>query len=80
MNPARPSLTEGGFLPLSVLFVTLLYLAAGLSGVTLVLVFIGIIVGLFGQVTVNDAMVGKYTSEEWRARAYAARQDNDRTL
>ena len=78
MNPARPSLTEGGFLPLSVLFVTLLYLAAGLSGVTLVLVFIGIIVGLFGQVTVNDAMVGK--CEEWRARAYAARQDNDRTL
>jgi len=29
--------------------------------------------GAFGQVTVNDAMVGKYTSEEWRSRAYAVR-------
>jgi hypothetical protein len=29
--------------------------------------------GVFGQVTVNDAMVGKYTSEEWRSRAYAVR-------
>ena len=28
-------------------------------------------VGAFGQVTVNDVMVGKYTSEEWRSRAYA---------
>src|SRR5438477_552941 len=27
----------------------------------------------FGQVTVNDAMVGKYTSEEWRSRAYSVR-------
>ena len=29
--------------------------------------------GAFGQVTVNDAMVGKYTSEEWRSRAYSVR-------
>jgi hypothetical protein len=29
--------------------------------------------GAFGQVTVNDAMVGKYTTEEWRSRAYAVR-------
>ncbi len=34
---------------------------------------IGIVMGAFGQVTVNDAMVGKYTSEEWRSRAYAVR-------
>jgi hypothetical protein len=34
-----------------------------------VLASIGIIALIFGQVTVNDAMVGKYTSEEWRARA-----------
>jgi len=61
------------FLPLSVLVPPLLYLGAGLSGIPLVLVAIGIIVGIFGQVTVNDAMVGKYTSEEWRARAFAAR-------
>ena len=61
------------FLPLSVVLAPLLYLGAKLSGVPLILVAIGIIVGMFGQVTVNDAMVGKYTSEEWRSRAYAAR-------
>ncbi len=61
------------FLPLSLVLAPLLLLGAGLSGIPLVLVFIGIIVGIFGQVTVNDAMVGKYTSEEWRGRAYAAR-------
>lgn len=61
------------FLPLSLVLAPLLLLDAGLSGIPLVLVFIGIIVGIFGQVTVNDAMVGKYTSEEWRGRAYAAR-------
>jgi hypothetical protein len=29
--------------------------------------------GAFGQVTINDAMVGKYTVEEWRSRAYSIR-------
>ena len=37
------------------------------------IVTIGIIMGAFGQVTVNDALVGKYTPEEWRSRAYAVR-------
>jgi hypothetical protein len=44
-----------------------------LSNLPLILVSIGIVMGAFGQVTVNDAMVGKYTSEEWRSRAYAVR-------
>jgi len=61
------------FLPLSVLLSPLLFAAAGLSGLALVVVAIGIVMGLFGQVTINDAMVGKYTSEEWRSRAYAVR-------
>ena len=61
------------FLPVSVLLAPLLWFGAGLSGVPLLLVVIGIVVGIFGQVTINDAMVGKYTSEEWRARAYAVR-------
>ena len=30
-------------------------------------------ISIFGQVTVNDTMVGKYTSDEWRARAFAVR-------
>jgi MFS family permease len=60
-------------LPLSFILAPLLYLAATLSNLPLILVSIGIVMGAFGQVTVNDAMVGKYTTEEWRSRAYAVR-------
>jgi MFS family permease len=60
-------------LPLSFMLAPFLYLAATLSDLPLILVSIGIVMGAFGQVTVNDAMVGKYTSEEWRSRAYAVR-------
>jgi MFS family permease len=60
-------------LPLSFVLAPFLYFAASLSSVSLIVVAIGIIIGLFGQITVNEAMVGKYTSEEWRSRAYAVR-------
>jgi MFS family permease len=60
-------------LPLSFVLAPFLYLAASLSDVPLILVSIGIVMGAFGQVTVNDAMIGKYTAEEWRSRAYAVR-------
>ena len=49
-------------LPLSFVLAPFLYLAATLSNLPLILVSIGIVMGAFGQVTVNDAMVGKYTS------------------
>lgn len=61
------------FLPLALLLAPLLFFGAALSGIPLILVCIGIIIGTFGQVTVNDAMIGKYTSDEWRARAYSLR-------
>jgi MFS family permease len=60
-------------LPLSFMLAPLLYLAATLANLPLIVVSIGIIMGAFGQVTVNDALVGKYTPEEWRSRAYAVR-------
>jgi MFS family permease len=60
-------------LPLSFVLAPFLYLAAELSNLPLIIAAIGIVMGAFGQVTVNDAMVGKYTSEEWRSRAYAVR-------
>jgi MFS family permease len=60
-------------LPLSFVLAPFLYLAATLSNLPLIVVSIGIVMGAFGQVTVNDAMVGKYTTEEWRSRAYAVR-------
>ncbi len=61
------------FLPLALAVAPLLYVAASLSGMALLVVSIVLIMGIFGQVTVNDAMIGRYTRDEWRARAYAAR-------
>jgi MFS family permease len=61
------------FVPLSVLLAPLLYFAATLNNLGLIVVTIGVVIGLFGQVTINDAMVGKYTAEEWRSRAYSVR-------
>src|SRR6266481_3415098 len=60
-------------LPLSFLLAPFLYFAATLSNLPLIIAAIGIVMSAFGQVTVNDAMVGKYTSEQWRSRAYAVR-------
>src|SRR5258705_12673193 len=60
-------------LPLSLMLAPFLYMAATLSNLPLILASIGIVMGAFGQVTVNDAMVGKYTAEEWRSRAYSIR-------
>ncbi|MBF8178818.1 MAG: MFS transporter [Burkholderiaceae bacterium] len=61
------------FLPLAFTLAPLLYFSASLSGLPLILICIGIVICIFGQVTVNDAMIGKYTSDEWRARAYSVR-------
>jgi MFS family permease len=60
-------------LPLSLMLAPFLYLAATLSNLPLIIAAIGIVMGAFGQVTINDAMVGKYTTEQWRSRAYAVR-------
>jgi len=61
------------FLPMSLVLPPLLYLAATASNWALIATTIGIVIGMFGQITVNDAMVGKYTAEEWRSRAFAVR-------
>jgi MFS family permease len=60
-------------LPLSFVLAPFLFMAATLSNLPLILAAIGIVMGAFGQVTINDAMVGKYTNEQWRSRAYAVR-------
>lgn len=61
------------FLPMAFLLAPLLIAAAHAGGAVLITISIGIVIGIFGQVTINDAMVAKYTSDQWRARAYAAR-------
>jgi len=50
-------------LPLSFMLAPFLYFAATLSNLPLIICAIGIVMGAFGQVTVNDAMVGKYTTD-----------------
>jgi predicted MFS family arabinose efflux permease len=60
-------------LPLSFVLAPFMYFAATLSNLPLIVAAIGIVMGAFGQVTVNDAMVGKYTTDEWRSRAYSVR-------
>ena len=61
------------FLPLAIVIVPALYLASSTNDYWLVALAIFIIVAIFGQVTVNDTMLGKYTADEWRGRAFAAR-------
>ena len=55
------------FLVLALLPAPLLYGAALFNNVLLLVVSVGLVMGMFGLVTVNDAMVGKYTADEWRA-------------
>ncbi len=61
------------FLPLAIIIVPALYIASLVSGWFLIAISIVLVVAIFGQVTVNDAMIAKYTSDEWRARAYSMR-------
>lgn len=61
------------FLPFAFVLTPLLFAAAHARGAVLILISIGMVIGVFGQVTINDAMVAKYTSDEWRARAFAVR-------
>ena len=61
------------FLPLCFLSMPVLYLAAVTSGPALLPVSVILIIAIFGQVTINDAMVGKYTTDKWRSTAYSIR-------
>jgi hypothetical protein len=48
-----------------------------LAGTTENFVMLGVAVAMmffvFGQIPINDAMIARYTAEEWRARAYGVR-------
>lgn len=61
------------FLPLAALQAPCLLLAGLLDNWLLVIPAIGVMFAIFGQVTINDAMVAKYTADTWRARAYSLR-------
>jgi MFS family permease len=53
--------------------VPLLFAAGSLAGYAMLAGAIGMMFFVFGQIPINDAMIARYTAEEWRARAYAVR-------
>lgn len=61
------------FIPLALLQGPAFLAAALTGGWALVAVASVMMFAVFGQVTINDTMVAKYTDEAWRARAYAVR-------
>jgi MFS family permease len=61
------------FVPVVALQVPLLLLAANMESYMMLAVAVAMMFFVFGQIPINDAMVARYTAEEWRARAYAVR-------
>jgi len=64
---------KGVFVAVAALQVPLLYAAGSLAGYAMLAVAVAMMFFVFGQIPINDAMIAKYTAEEWRARAYAVR-------
>src|SRR3546814_9429933 len=50
-----------------------LFIAASAGDWALLLAAAGLMFAVFGQVTINDALVVRFTTDEWRARAYSLR-------
>jgi MFS family permease len=61
------------FVPVVALQVPLLLLAGTTENAMMLLVAVAMMFFVFGQIPINDAMIARYTAEEWRARAYAVR-------
>ena len=53
--------------------VPLLFLAGIFSDYALLFIAVGMMFFVFGQIPINDAMVARYTADEWRARALGLR-------
>ncbi len=51
--------------------VIFLMLAAFTSGWMLIPVFIGLISSTYAQIPINDWLIGRYSSDQWRSRIYA---------
>jgi MFS family permease len=61
------------FVPVVALQVPLLALAGTAQNAAMLGVAVAMMFFVFGQIPINDAMIARYTAEEWRARAYAVR-------
>ena len=61
------------FVPIAALQIPLLALAGWSQDVAMLIVAVAMMFFVFGQIPVNDAMIARYTADEWRARAYSVR-------
>ena len=61
------------FVPVVALQVPLLALAGTMDNYLMLVTAVAMMFFVFGQIPINDAMIARYTAEEWRARAYAVR-------
>jgi MFS family permease len=61
------------FLGVAVLQPPLLFLAASAENLVMLTLALLMMLVVFGQLPVNDAMVARYTDDTWRARVYAVR-------
>ena len=60
-------------LPISLAQVALLLLASQLDGWPMLIVAVLMMLAVFGQIPLNDAIVGRYTPDEYRSRVFAVR-------
>jgi hypothetical protein len=64
---------HGLFLVIVVLQLIGIYWAAHATGISLVLALALSMAAIYGQVTVNDIVIARYTADAWRGRVYAVR-------
>jgi MFS family permease len=64
---------KGVFVVVALMQVPLLLAAGSLSGYAMLAVAVLMMFFVFGQIPINDAMIARYTADEWRARAYSVR-------
>ena len=64
---------RSAFVPLAALQAPSLLLAAWGYDWALLALAMTMMFAIFGQITINETMVAKYTTDAWRARAYAVR-------
>jgi MFS family permease len=61
------------FVVVALMQVPLLLAAGSLAGYAMLAVAVAMMFFVFGQIPINDAMIARYTADEWRARAYSVR-------
>ena len=61
------------FASVALLQTVFLFVMTQLSGLAALLVSIAFMFAVFGQIPINDVLVGRMTRSEWRSRAYALR-------